>query len=58
MTDAQTGKVLPEGFYQLITSAGNVLGFASPAERFSYQTNPANAAQLGKSRGEGNVTGK
>lgn len=57
-TDAITSKVLPEGFYTLVTSAGNTLNFHGPAERLAYQQDSANAAQLGKNRGEGDVRGK
>ena len=43
-TDAKTGKVLPEGFVQLVTSAGNKLAFATPAEAELYRA--ANRAQI------------
>ncbi len=51
-TDAGNAQPLGEGFEWLITSAGNKLTFRSPAERYSYQQNPANSTQLGRMRGE------
>ncbi len=45
---------LGEGFLYLTTSAGNKLPFRSPAERYAYQMNADNAAQLGVNRGESN----
>lgn len=57
-TDDQTSKILPEGFVSLITSAANLLHFSGPAEREFYKNNPANAAQLGKNRGAGDVRGR
>jgi hypothetical protein len=57
-TDSTTGKVLPEGYYTLLTSAGNAIGFHGPAERESYRSNPANATQLGPNRGSGDTRGR
>lgn len=48
------GRPLGEGFLYLTTSAGNKLPFRTPGDRFAYQSNPANAAQLGANRGESN----
>lgn len=52
--DTHTGKPLPEGFEQLITSAGNVLGFHGAAEKFRYLK--ANPSQF-VNNGEGDVRG-
>ena len=56
--DDHSGKVLPEGHHILITSAGFTLRFHGPAERDAYKHNPANATQLGKNEGEGDVRGR
>lgn len=54
-TDAQSGKTLPEGFHQLVTSAGNVLAFQGPAELNTYRIN--HPTQF-KNNGEYDVRGK
>jgi hypothetical protein len=47
--DALTAKTLPEGYEQLVTSAGNVLAFQGPAEKFSYlKANPAQFKNAGQ----------
>lgn len=54
-TDAHTSQPVGEGFESLITSGGFKLVFRSPAERYAYQQNPANATQLNvNARGEYN----
>lgn len=53
--DALTGKLLPEGYAHLYTSAGNILAFAGPAEANYYLL--ANPAQF-KNGGRGDDRGK
>ena len=49
-TSDLTGAVLPEGFIKLVTSAGNAVYVADPAEALLYSEQ--NRAQLGDDRGE------